>query len=42
MRKKLLYTILAGALSLSVLAACGEVSDDQSPAVDPSTEAPAN
>lgn len=28
MSKKLLYTILAGALSISVLAACGDAADD--------------
>ncbi|GAF66289.1 hypothetical protein [Alkalihalobacillus trypoxylicola] len=28
MSKKLLYTVLAGALSVSVLAACGDGTDD--------------
>ncbi|ARK29417.1 hypothetical protein [Halalkalibacter krulwichiae] len=31
MSKKLLYTILAGALSVSVLAACGEPVDENAP-----------
>ncbi|GAE24801.1 hypothetical protein JCM9140_753 [Halalkalibacter wakoensis JCM 9140] len=35
MSKKLLYTILAGALSVSVLAACGEPVDENAPVDDP-------
>ncbi|WP_162831747.1 hypothetical protein [Halalkalibacter akibai] len=35
MSKKLLYTILAGALSVSVLAACGEPVDENAPVEDP-------
>ncbi|WP_198510296.1 hypothetical protein [Bacillus solitudinis] len=31
MSKKLLYTVLAGALSISVLAACGDATDDPAP-----------
>jgi hypothetical protein len=43
MSKKLLYTILAGALSVSVLAACGEPVDENAPVEDPaSIEEPAD
>ncbi|MDV2683240.1 hypothetical protein RYX56_02520 [Alkalihalophilus lindianensis] len=38
MSKKLLYAILAGALSVSVLAACGEPADEPAPADDPAME----
>ncbi|MEC2070586.1 MULTISPECIES: hypothetical protein [Alkalihalophilus] len=38
MSKKLLYTLLAGALSVSVLAACGEPVDEPAPADDPAME----
>ncbi len=41
MSKKLLYTVLAGALSISVLAACGESTEEPAPADDPATEEPA-
>ena len=37
MSKKLLYTVLAGALSISVLAACGEPVDENAPVEDPAT-----
>ncbi|WP_202595329.1 hypothetical protein [Halalkalibacter okhensis] len=37
MSKKLLYTVLAGALSISVLAACGEPVDEDAPVDDPAT-----
>jgi hypothetical protein len=37
MSKKLLYTVLAGALSISVLAACGEPADENAPVDDPAT-----
>ncbi len=37
MSKKLLYTVLAGALSISVLAACGEPVDENAPLEDPAT-----
>ncbi|WP_165763708.1 hypothetical protein [Halalkalibacter urbisdiaboli] len=38
MSKKLLYTVLAGALSMSVLAACGEPVDEPAPEEDPALE----
>ncbi|MCM3714938.1 hypothetical protein [Halalkalibacter oceani] len=41
MSKKLLYTILAGALSVSVLAACGDTTEDPAaPTDDSGVEAP--
>ncbi|WP_198507818.1 hypothetical protein [Bacillus sp. FJAT-45037] len=38
MSKKLLYMILAGALSVSVLAACGDPVDEPAPGEDPAME----
>lgn len=38
MGKKVLYAILAGALSVSVLAACGEAGDDPASTGDPAVE----
>lgn len=43
MSKKLLYMILAGALSVSVLAACGDPAEDPAaPTDDSGVEAPAD
>lgn len=43
MSKKLLYMILAGALSVSVLAACGDPAEDPAaPTDDPALDAPAD
>lgn len=42
MSKKLLYTVLAGALSISVLAACGEPVDEPAPGDDPTMQEPAD
>lgn len=41
MNKKLLYTVLAGALSISVLAACGGEPAEEAPADEPAVEEPA-